>query len=239
VDAAPAASRDVATISMRPLTGAVEERDDAAAGVEGGRLVIVGATDEPSMATKSKEPFSPRWSFIADHSQWKSLPAGSVPDLDGIDLASARTVVDTYLAERPEGGWLQPRHAATLLRAFGIPTVEEVHVGSASGAAAAARRLGYPVALKAVGDGILHKSDVGAVRLGLRAAADVRAAFIEMSTRLGDAMQGAVVQPMLRGVETISASPSSTRWWSPPRSIARWNPGRNRARRRLGTSRSG
>ncbi len=141
---------------------------------------------------------------IADHSQWKSLAAGSVPDLDGIDLASARTVVDTYLAERPGGGWLPPHHAATLLRAFGIPTVDEVQVRSASAAAAAARRLGYPVALKAVGDSILHKSDIGAVRLGLSAAAHVRAAFIEMSTRLGDAMQGAVVQPMVRGVETIA-----------------------------------
>jgi acyl-CoA synthetase (NDP forming) len=60
------------------------------------------------------------------------------------------------------------------------------------------------VALKAVGEGILHKSDVGGVRLGLGAAAGVRAAFIEMSTRLGDAMQGAVVQPMLGGVETIA-----------------------------------
>ncbi len=141
---------------------------------------------------------------IADHSQWKSQPPGNVPDLDRIDLASARRVVATYLAERPEGGWLPPHHAATLLRAFGIPEVDEVRVRSASGAATAARRLGFPVVLKAVGDGILHKSDVGAVRLGLSAATDVRAAFIEMSTRLGDAMQGAVVQPMLRGVETIA-----------------------------------
>ncbi len=141
---------------------------------------------------------------IADHSQWKSQPPGSIPDLDRIDLASARRVVATYLDERPEGGWLPPHHVATLLRAFGIPEVDEVRVRSASGAATAARRLGFPVVLKAVGDGIPHTSDVGAVRLGLSAATDVRAAFIEMSTRLGDAMQGAVVQPMLRGVETIA-----------------------------------
>jgi acetate---CoA ligase (ADP-forming) len=60
------------------------------------------------------------------------------------------------------------------------------------------------VVLKAVGDKILHKSDVGAVRLGISTSAEVRDAFIELSTRLGDAMQSAVVQPMLRGVELIA-----------------------------------
>jgi acetyl coenzyme A synthetase (ADP forming)-like protein len=141
---------------------------------------------------------------IADHSAWRNRAEGHVAALDRIDLASARAVVDAYLNGQPEGGWLPPLHAATLLRAFGIPTVDEMRVGSASEAATAARRLGFPVVLKAVGDKILHKSDVGAVRLGISTSAEVRDAFIELSTRLGDAMQSAVVQPMLRGVELIA-----------------------------------
>jgi acetate---CoA ligase (ADP-forming) len=46
-------------------------------------------------------------------------------------------------------------------------------------AIAAASALGYPVALKSVGEGIAHKSELGAVRLDLRDAAAVRAAAAE------------------------------------------------------------
>jgi acetyl coenzyme A synthetase (ADP forming)-like protein len=141
---------------------------------------------------------------IADHSDWKQRPAGRIPDLDGIDVTSSRSIVATYLADRPRGGWLPPDDASNLLRAFGIPVVDAVRVTSGSEAAAAAQSLGFPVVLKAVGDSILHKSDVGAVHLGLNAATDVRDAFTEMSARLGDTMQAAVVQSMVRGVETIA-----------------------------------
>ena len=108
------------------------------------------------------------------------------------------------MADRPEGGWLPPDQASNLLRAFGIPVVNEMRVSTPFEAATAARGLGFPVVLKAVGDSILHKSDIGAVQLGLSDAAQVHDAFIQMSARLGDTMQGAVVQPIVRGVETIA-----------------------------------
>jgi acyl-CoA synthetase (NDP forming) len=61
-----------------------------------------------------------------------------------------------------------------------------------------------PVALKAGSGAIVHKSDVGAVRLGLDSPDAVRDAFTAMQAGLGDAMGGAVVQPMVEaGVETI------------------------------------
>ena len=63
---------------------------------------------------------------------------------------------------------------------------------------------GCPVALKAWGSEIVHKSDVGGVRLGLEGPDAVKAAFSEMAAALGDTMEGAVIQPMVRGgVETI------------------------------------
>ena len=43
-----------------------------------------------------------------------------------------------------------------------------------------AERIGYPVALKAVSRGLVHKSDVGGVRLNLRDAAQVRTAYAEI-----------------------------------------------------------
>ncbi len=141
---------------------------------------------------------------IAHHSTWKSRPVGAVAQLDGIDIDVARSLVKEYLAANSEGGWLSPEDAVAMLRAFGIKTADEVAVSSASEAATAALQLGGPVALKAMGRTILHKSDVGGVRLDLASAEEVTTAFAAMANTLGDAMEGAIVQPMLHGVELIT-----------------------------------
>ena len=49
---------------------------------------------------------------------------------------------------------------------------------------AAARELGYPVVLKAVSGRISHKSDVGGVKVDLRNADEVGAAYDELVSRL-------------------------------------------------------
>ena len=56
----------------------------------------------------------------------------------------------------------------SLLATFGVRTVPTVVCTSAADAVAAATRLGYPVVLKGVADGIAHKSDMGLVHVGLR-----------------------------------------------------------------------
>jgi acyl-CoA synthetase (NDP forming) len=66
-------------------------------------------------------------------------------------------------------------------------------------AVAVAREIGYPIALKAVGPEILHKSDVGGVILDVRDDAAVRDGFRALTSRVGDAMTGAVVQQMVPG----------------------------------------
>jgi acyl-CoA synthetase (NDP forming) len=51
---------------------------------------------------------------------------------------------------------------------------------------------------------LVHKSDVGGVRLGVDNASEVRRAFAEMRAALGDRMDAVVIQPMVsQGVETI------------------------------------
>lgn len=54
-----------------------------------------------------------------------------------------------------------------LVRTYGIPTPAEIAVQSPDDAVTAARQIGYPVVLKAVSAKLLHKSDAGAVALGL------------------------------------------------------------------------
>jgi acetate---CoA ligase (ADP-forming) len=64
-----------------------------------------------------------------------------------------------------------------LLAEFGVRTVPTIVCGSAADAVAAATRLGYPVVLKGVAEGVAHKSDLGLVHVGLRDPDAVAGAF--------------------------------------------------------------
>jgi acyl-CoA synthetase (NDP forming) len=60
--------------------------------------------------------------------------------------------------------------------------------------------LAYPVALKAVSAEIAHKTEDGAVVLGVADEAALVAACAEMRGRLGGRIRGFIAQPMVRGV---------------------------------------
>ena len=70
--------------------------------------------------------------------------------------------------------------ARRCLRAVGIDVVESRTVEEAAVAARVAEEMGYPVVLKVEATGVLHKSDVGGVRLDLGSAAEVHAAYESM-----------------------------------------------------------
>lgn len=134
---------------------------------------------------------------------WRAQPVGSAPELD-TDPNEARRRVAEAVEMEGGTGWLTGATALSVLQAYGIPTVSTTSAKDAAEAARAAERAGFPVVLKADGPQILHKTELGAVRLGLASVAEVAAAFDEMTASLGTAMQGAIVQPMVRGgVETI------------------------------------
>jgi acyl-CoA synthetase (NDP forming) len=87
--------------------------------------------------------------------------------------------------------------AVELLIDYGVPVLKSLTAHSIDEALAAAAAAGYPVALKTLG--VLHKSDVGGVALGLTDEAALRAAYTAMARSLGPAV---TVQPMVEaGVE--------------------------------------
>lgn len=117
---------------------------------------------------------------------------------------TAAAIVRRELAEHPEGRWLDHRTAARLLACYGVHVAESIDVDGPETAAEAAALTGLPAALKATGPDLVHKSDVGGVALNLATPADVAQAYREMAERLGPAMTGALVQPMVTdGVEII------------------------------------
>ena len=92
-----------------------------------------------------------------------------------------------------------------LLTEAGVPMVACEPAGSGAAAVKAAERVGYPVAMKASGPEIAHKTELGLVRLGLANATAVKRAFSELQA-LSPRGSGAeiVIQPMAGpGVEMI------------------------------------
>jgi hypothetical protein len=74
--------------------------------------------------------------------------------------------------------------AKRLLSVYGIPVAQEQRVATEADALAAARALGYPVALKIVSDAIAHKTELGAVAVNLKSDAELTEAYAQLHQRL-------------------------------------------------------
>ncbi|HOX44241.1 MAG TPA: acetate--CoA ligase family protein [Myxococcota bacterium] len=85
-----------------------------------------------------------------------------------------------------------------VLEAYGLPLVPSRRVGSLDEAQAAARELGFPVALKGTGARLAHKTEADVVRLSLRDAAELEAAYRHVQQKGGELLEGMLVQRMLR-----------------------------------------
>jgi acetate---CoA ligase (ADP-forming) len=102
-------------------------------------------------------------------------------------------------------GWCE---LSPLLAAYGIPAAASEVASTPDEAAAAATRLGAPVALKLLSPDISHKTDVGGVRLGLGTPAAVREAAVAMLARVRReqptaTVRGLLVQRMVSGRELL------------------------------------
>lgn len=102
----------------------------------------------------------------------------------------------------PADGWLAPDALYTLLGAWGLPIAPWRLADDSDTAVAAATALGYPAVLKAVRPALVHKTEAGAVRLGLADAAAVRSAFASLVATLGPGPVLVQAQAM-RGVELM------------------------------------
>jgi acyl-CoA synthetase (NDP forming) len=143
------------------------------------------------------EPAAIALSRVAHYGEWRRSAPGTVPSLPGIDRDMARAVMTTAL-ERG-GGWLTPIEANALLASVGIATPRSHLAASIDDAVETAERLGFPVAVKAVGRELLHKTEHKAIRLDLQSRLEVRLAANELTRSLGDKMESLLVQQMISG----------------------------------------
>jgi acyl-CoA synthetase (NDP forming)/GNAT superfamily N-acetyltransferase len=101
---------------------------------------------------------------VARYARWRRTPAGRVPDLSDVDSVAAGTAGT----------------AEELLAAYGVPVLAARRVTGSDQAVAAAGALGYPVVVKVADPDLRHRVDLGAVRLDLADADDVRRACTDL-----------------------------------------------------------
>jgi acyl-CoA synthetase (NDP forming)/L-amino acid N-acyltransferase YncA len=137
----------------------------------------------------------------ARYAAWRREPLGSPPELSHVDAGAALAAVRDTLATGD--GWQPYPVTAAILRAYGIPLVSSVVAANEDAAVAAAAEVGYPVAVKAADPALVHKSDIGGVRLRLTDADAVRSAYRSVTAATGG--PEVLVQPMAPpGVELVA-----------------------------------
>ncbi|MFI1971385.1 acyl-CoA synthetase [Streptomyces cinnamoneus] len=149
------------------------------------------------------------------YAQWRRQAAdpGRVPEYEDIDEAGAAADIGVLLEAHGATPGTGPRRAVTLsaadtqrlLARYGIAVLPALPAPDPDGAVRAARRLGFPVALKPTAPHLRHRADLGGVRLDLGTESELRRAYAELTELLGKPEETRlVVQSMApRGVDTV------------------------------------
>jgi acyl-CoA synthetase (NDP forming) len=106
---------------------------------------------------------------------------------------------------------LDVHESRQVLLGLGVPMNRSALAADRESAVKAASGIGFPVVMKIVSPDIVHKTEVGGVKVGLRDAAETAAAFDAMmasvrSKRPKARVKGVVVEEMVRGTELIVGS---------------------------------
>ncbi len=176
---------------------------------------FMGEARVRSAITRLKNASIPNFSYpelavkafrrLADHRAWKNMPAEEQTET-WYDFEKAQETITGLLAkgERRFG----EEEAIAVLSYYGFRFPRRALARTSKEAASAASRLGFPVVMKVASPDILHKTDVGGVRVNVRSAREAEEAFLEITTNarrhLPDAfVRGVTVAEMIKGGKEV------------------------------------
>ena len=121
------------------------------------------------------------------YAEWLRRPADEPLEYEDIDRRRARDLVSTLSSANAgvESFELTQGQVRQLLECYGIEIVDYRVVSDAEHAVLAAEELGYPVAVKAMGENWRRRSDQSGIRLDIPDAASVRRAFSDLVSVTG------------------------------------------------------
>ena len=136
-----------------------------------------------------------------EHRTWLNTPRLAVEEFE----ADRAKVKDVFAKVRADGRvTMGDSEARDILEAYGIPLPKSAVAATADEAVAFAESIGYPVVMKIASPDILHKSDIGGIKLNIASASEVRDAFDLLVYRgqrfMPDAtIWGCQIQQMVKG----------------------------------------
>jgi acetyl coenzyme A synthetase (ADP forming)-like protein len=177
-------------------------------------LAVMMASEDFYEEIKGREDLPPVYRFpepaarvlaqLVRYGAWRQRPADEVPPELPVDDEAVAEILAAQDPDEAEG-YLPPDKAFRVLELYGIPVVPWKYAEGDSAEAAAERavelaaELSYPLVVKAHGPAIIHKSDLGAVAVGLEDEAALSRTLEEMAGSLdeaGVAVEGFLVQEM-------------------------------------------
>ncbi|MGQ0637807.1 MAG: 4-hydroxybutyrate--CoA ligase [Nitrososphaerota archaeon] len=141
--------------------------------------------------------------------EWSKTPEGNFHEVS-VDKKKVEKIFDQVKADGRKN--LLEEEGQEVLRAYGFPVPKSILATKDKEAIQAAKKIGYPVVMKIASPQIIHKSDAGGVKVGLKNPREVRAAFKEIikNAKKYDkkaVIKGVLIQEMIKGgKETIIGS---------------------------------
>lgn len=151
----------------KPILGCFMGAANVGAGI---KLLNAGGVPNYQVPERAAAALAAMWSYR----QWLNLPEDVPPQFD-VDRERVREI---FVGVRQSGRLsIGETESRAILEAYGIPIAKSELAATAEEAVRIAERFGYPVVLKIASPDILHKTDIGGVKINLNSAADVRDAF--------------------------------------------------------------
>ncbi|HQR79847.1 MAG TPA: GNAT family N-acetyltransferase [Actinomycetota bacterium] len=183
------ALRGLAENSTKPLLAVLmaEEHDRRVIAVEGPHG-LPGRGSVPIF--HEVEPAVRALSTLVTHARWLETPRGTVPHLPDVSPTRARAVMreirDRAISGHGEQALVPVDNPdlQRLLNCYGIRLWDSHIVTSEAQAVGVARQVGYPIVLKTAHPGLVHRPDLGGVRVNLENEAAVRTAYLSMIATL-------------------------------------------------------
>lgn len=170
------AARDSQVPVLASFTGVLDPTFQSATVVGAGPAEQPGGLQRGLPVFSSPEQAARVLSQLVDYVTWRSAEAGVPAEPTGIDRRRAEELILGW-AGRADGAELvrlSAEETQELLACYGIPVLPSARFTTVDEAVAAADRLGWPVAVKAVDSYVRHRLDLGGVRLNIVDADSLR-----------------------------------------------------------------
>ncbi len=136
---------------------------------------------------------------------WTKKPEKAYPNFEGLK-DKALDIFERVKGEKRSH--LTDSEIYEVLHAYGFLQPRSLMARTSEDAVAAAKRIGYPVVMKIVSPQILHKSDIGGVRININSKKEVENAFFDITTRVKHIMPtaqiyGVMIQEMVSGGKEV------------------------------------